>query len=322
VEEVQLRNFLMICKCASITEAADRLGIAQPSLSQQLLRLEDEFGTKLFQRTSRGVAATDAGRLLQEHAHSILRAMNRAREEVHSSERMPHGDVTFGLPSTASQLLGVPLIVAARAKLPMVNLRIRESISASIRRWLEDGRAELGILYDAEGARHLSAKPIARETLLLVGPPGQFGPVDGRGIAVTPVTPEFLGTCSLVVPSVGHGLRRLIDLRTDAGRIELNVAIEIDSLPHIKTLVSSGMGYSLLAHASIGAELMSGSLSAALVEGINLGRSVSLVRNPSQTVSRASLEIEDLAVGILNEMMADGRWFAEPLNDEHSVRLS
>jgi LysR family nitrogen assimilation transcriptional regulator len=315
VDELQLRNFLMICKCASITEAADRLGIAQPSLSQQLLRLEDEFATKLFQRTSRGVAATDAGRLLQEHAHSILRAMNRAREEVHSSERVPHGDVTFGMPSTASQLLGVPLVVAARAKLPMVNLRIRESISASIRRWLEDGRAELAILYDAEGARHLSAKPIARETLLLIGPPGEFGDVDARGIAIAPVSPEFLGKCALVVPSVGHGLRRLIDLRTDAGRIELNVAIEIDSLQHIKTLVAKGLGYSLLAHASVGEELSKGILSAAVVADINLGRSVSLVRNPSQTVSRASLEIEDLAVGMLLEMIDDGRWFAEPIGD-------
>jgi LysR family nitrogen assimilation transcriptional regulator len=315
MDEIQLRNFLMICRCASITEAADRLGIAQPSLSQQLLRLEDEFGTKLFRRTSRGVAATDAGRLLQEHAATILRAMNRAREEVHSTDRTPQGDITFAMPSTASLILGVPLLVAARASLPLVNLRIREAMSAAIRRWLEEGRTELAILYDAEGARHLSVKPLARETLLLVGPPGEFGPSDAHGIAANPVEPDVVAKASLILPSVAHGLRRLIDRRSNAGRIELNVAIEMDSLSHIKTLIASGLGFSLLSHAAISGELMRGELSAARVDGLDLDRSVCLVRNPSQTVTRASIEIEDLAVRLLHEMIEDGRWIAEPITE-------
>jgi len=115
MDEIQLRNFLMISRCSSITEAADRLGIAQPSLSQQLLRLEDEFGTKLFRRTSRGVAATDAGRMLQEHAATILQSMNRAREEVQGAERVAQGQVAIGLPGTASLILGVPLLISAYA---------------------------------------------------------------------------------------------------------------------------------------------------------------------------------------------------------------
>ena len=115
MDETQLRNFMMICRCASITEAAERLGIAQPSLSQQLLRLEDEFGTKLFHRTSRGVVATDGGRMLLEHASAILQAMNRAREEIHESDREPHGEVSIGLPATASIVLGVQLLIAPKA---------------------------------------------------------------------------------------------------------------------------------------------------------------------------------------------------------------
>lgn len=313
MDEIQLRNFMMICRCASITEAADRLGIAQPSLSQQLLRLEDEFGTKLFRRTSRGVAATDAGRMLQEHAATILQAMNRAREEVQGAEHVPQGQVAIGLPGTASLILGVPLLIAARASLPLVNIHVREAMSGTIRRWLEEGRIELGVLYDAEGLRHLASKVIARETLLLVGPAGAFGDADEFGIAVEPVAQSVLHGQDFILPSVSHGLRKLIERQLHMENLSLSVTTEIDSLAHTKTLVAAGLGYTLLSHAAIRAELTSGELSAAHIAGIDLSRSVSFVRNPAQRLTRASIEVEDLAAELLRDMIADGQWLATPV---------
>jgi LysR family transcriptional regulator, nitrogen assimilation regulatory protein len=316
MDETQLRNFVMIGRCASITEAADRLGIAQPSLSQQLLRLEDEFGTQLFRRTSRGVVATDAGRMLQEHAATILQAMNRAREEVQVAERVPQGQVAIGLPATASMLLGVPLLVAARTSLPLVTVHIREATTATIRRWLDEGRIELGVLYDAEGLRHLSTKVVARETLLLVGPAGAFGETDAFGIAIEPVAQPALKTYDFILPSVSHGLRALIERQLHMENFSLSAVIEIDSLAHTKTLVASRIGYSVLPHAAVCNELASGELSAANVEGIDLSRSVSFVRNPSQPLTRASIAVEDLARRLLREMIAEGQWLATPVEDE------
>lgn len=316
MDEIQLRNFVMIGRCASITEAADRLGIAQPSLSQQLLRLEDEFGTKLFRRTSRGVVATDAGRMLQEHAATILQAMNRAREEVQATERVPQGNVAVGLPATASMILGVPLLVAARRSLPLVNIHVREAMTGTIRRWLEEGRIELGILYAAEGTRHLSTKVIARETLLLVGPAGAFGETDAFGIATQPIEQPALKTYGFILPSVSHGLRELVERQLHMEDLSLSTTIEIDSLAHTKTLVASRLGYTLLPHAAIRSELAGGELSAAHVEGIDLSRSVAFVRNPAQPLTRASIEVEDLARQLLREMIADGRWLATPVEDE------
>lgn len=315
MDENQLRNFMMICRCASITEAADRLGIAQPSLSQQLLRLEDEFRTTLFHRTSRGVVATDAGRMLLEHASAILQAMNRAREEIHESDREPHGEVSIGLPATASIVLGVPLLIAARPALPQVNLRVREASGETIRQWLDENKIDLAVLYDAEGVRHLSTKPIARETLLLVGPPGLFGPCDEHGIALDPVDPVVLGNRDFILPSVSHGLRKLIERRLQGHNINISATIEIDSLAHTKTLVRAGMGYTLLSHAAISAELAENALSAARVGNVDFSRSVSLARNPATALTRASLEIEDLARRLVREMIADGRWIAELIDD-------
>ncbi len=316
MDEIQLRNFMMISRCSSITEAADRLGLAQPSLSQQLLRLEDEFGTKLFRRTSRGVVATDAGRMLQEHAATILQAMNRAREELQVAEHVPQGQVAIGLPATASLILGVPLLIAARSSLPLVNIHVREAMSGTIRRWLEEGRIELGVLYDAGGARHLTRKVIARETLLLVGPAGAFGDSDEFGIAAQPVEQAMLRTRDFILPSVSHGLRKLIERQLHMGNLSLSVSLEIDSLAHTKTLVAAGLGYTLLPHAAIRAELADGELSSAHIDGIDLSRSVSFFRNPAQALTRASIEVEDLARRLLREMIANGQWLATPIEDD------
>src|SRR5690606_23539931 len=132
------------------------------------------------------------------------------------------------------------------------------------------------------GVRHLSTKPIARETLLLVGPPGLFGSSDEHGIALEPVDPSVLSNRDFILPSVSHELRKLIERRLQARSINISATIEIDSLAHTKTLVRSGIGYTLLSHAAISAELASGELSAALVGNVDFSRSVSLVRNPAK----------------------------------------
>jgi LysR family nitrogen assimilation transcriptional regulator len=308
----QLRNFMLIAECGSITAAADRLGITQPSLSQQVRRLEDELGVALFDRTARGVALTEVGRLFQEHALIILKDIQRAREEVRRHDTAPSGEVVLGMPASTSQLLGVPLLIAARERFPQIALRLRESLSGAIRGWLEGGRVDLAVLYDAEGAKHLSVKRIADETLFLIGPAGEFGEQDARGVAISPVAAARLSGMQLVLPSAAHGLRRLIDRQAGARDLDVKAQIEIDSLSQIRALVAAGQGYSVLSHAAVATELLEGRLSAARITGVDLRRSVSLVRNPTQAITRASVAIEDLALALLRDMIADGRWITEP----------
>src|SRR5271166_4544625 len=112
MDENQLRWFLTISELGSVTRAAAKLQIAQPTLSQILLRLEEELGIKLFERTSRGVIPTEAGRVFQEHARNIVRDFERAREEVHRPDALSHTVVSVGLPSSISMLLGARLVIA------------------------------------------------------------------------------------------------------------------------------------------------------------------------------------------------------------------
>ena len=127
MDTLQIRNFLMIVECGSITKAADRLGIAQPSLSQQLLRIEDELGVSLFKRTARGVTPTEAGRLFQEHALNILQAMQRAREQVNRREDVPRRRGFLWHAKLCEPAIGRTLLVASSCAFPDTT-RIRESV--------------------------------------------------------------------------------------------------------------------------------------------------------------------------------------------------
>src|SRR6266436_4840592 len=74
----QLRIFLAVAQTATLTRASKQLGLAQPSLSQQLARLEESVGTRLFDRARNRMELTDAGRVLLRHAQSILKEINEA----------------------------------------------------------------------------------------------------------------------------------------------------------------------------------------------------------------------------------------------------
>src|SRR6185437_7647292 len=103
VDTRHLRAFLKIADTSSISRAAESLGISQPTLSQQLLRLEDEVGAGLFRRTARGVTLTDAGRILQEHARQLLRGTEQAIEDVRQFKSDVTGEVILAVPYSISR---------------------------------------------------------------------------------------------------------------------------------------------------------------------------------------------------------------------------
>ncbi len=307
MDEHQLRCFLAIAEFGSVSRAAARLGAAQPTLSQVLLRLEDELRVKLFERTSRGVSPTAAGAAFQDHARAILHEMQRAREEMRRHDPTAQESVVVGLPQSTSSLLGARLAVAAAEQLGGITLRLDDATSVHIREWLEEGRIELGILHNTEALRQLSVRRLAIEELFLIGPPGRFGPDIPRNEIALPAAEAR----PFILPGPRHHLRQFIDGEAQAQGITLKVDVELDTLVHIKALVSSGQGCTILPHAAVQEDLASGRLTAARISRPLLRRPVYLVRHPRRVVTRASQQVEELIVSILKGMVADGSWLAQ-----------
>lgn len=157
----QLRYFVAIVRCGSISQASLRLNIAQPALSLHIRNMEVDLGTPLLFRNPHGVQPTEAGTILFRNALVILDQLELARQEIEGSAAEPSGEVRVGLPSSISQVLGVPLILAARRQAPKVALRVAEAMSGYVLDWLRQGHVDFGLLYrpvDDRGPR--SVRPM------------------------------------------------------------------------------------------------------------------------------------------------------------------
>lgn len=306
METRYLRSFLKIAETGSITRAAESLGIAQPSLSQQLLRLEDEIGVNLFSRTARGVTLTDSGRLFQEHARRLLRVVDTAVEDIRHLNDEPVGDVILAVPHSISRIAGVGLFEAMLRRAPHVRFRLVEAMTAQTWGWLEDGKIDLGILNYLGPRRGLSFRRLASEELFLVGPRGKFeAAVDLPDMAMSD-----LSDLPMLLPGLPHGLRQLIDQEAARYGVTLKVFREMDVIAHLGTLIAAGHGYSILPLSAIADDLAAGRVSVARIEEGAMVRSVALVRNSGQVVTHASVRCEEVIAEVLARLIDDGIWQA------------
>lgn len=300
METAHLKAFLRIAETGSISRAAESLGIAQPSLSQQLLRLEDEIGFRLFDRTARGVTLTEQGRVFQERARQVLHVTDQAVADARLLRDDARGQVVFAMPPSLARMIGVELVETLADEVPLARVRVVEAFTGSIRGWLETEKIDLGVLYDLGPLRHLAARPLMSEELVVIGPRGRFGEAE---IPLSAIAGE-----PLIAPGPQHGLRQLIDREAARAGIDLSVRYEIDALDTMIGLVERIRGLAIVPVSAAVGPVADGHISMARIGSGGLRRSLSLVRNPSHVLTHASLRIEHLARAILARRTADGPW--------------
>ena len=170
MEMHQLRYFAAVARLSGFTRAADECRVAQPSLSQQIRKLEDEVGEPLLERERRRCRLTPAGELLLPHALAILEAAERGRLEIREMGGRVRGRVVLGaLPTVAPYFL--PEIVRAfQERHPAVDLEVREETTGQLLRGLEEGELDLALLSEAEAGPRVEMETLFREELLLCLP--------------------------------------------------------------------------------------------------------------------------------------------------------
>ncbi|SEM34914.1 LysR family transcriptional regulator, nitrogen assimilation regulatory protein [Roseovarius azorensis] len=303
----QLRYFIAIAEEGSLSAAAQRVNVAQPSLSQHVLTLERELGVQLLQRSSRGVSLTESGNILQAHALDIVQRLDTAIEVVRQSGSEPMGDVSFGLPSSVSMVLSVPLAETIRIDLPKVRFRAIEAMSGFIQTWLEEMSIDIGILYDVSSIRHLN------HTLLMTEELHFFSAADAWPFDTDPGSPVSLAELAnveLVLPSPHHGLRTMIDRFARTAGVRLNVATEMDALSQIKAMVARGSGHTILAPAAALDFVERGQLVMGRIVEPQMMRPVFLVRNPAKPMTQASREVERVTLEVIGDLIRRGIWQA------------
>jgi LysR family transcriptional activator of glutamate synthase operon len=168
----QLTYLVLLAEERNFTRAAERGNVAQPALSRQIQKLEDELGVPLVDRTTRRAALTPAGSDLVERARRILDELDGARHAARRSSQLLSGRVVLGVTTTPGSVDIPKLLAAFHHQHPDVELAVREDLSVRLADRLRADELDLAIVSGiaAQSRRQLTLDAVARDDLLLVVP--------------------------------------------------------------------------------------------------------------------------------------------------------
>jgi len=234
----QLRYVLAAIEHGSFSAAADALHLAQPSLSEQVRRLEAELGVTLFQRVGRGLVPTEAGRALRPHAEAALASVERARESVGAIRELRGGLASFGTFGTARTYLGTDLVEDFRTSHPGVRVRIVGQNSSDTAEAIRAGELEAGLVVLPIDDRGLSLRPAMRDEVLYVS----TDPARLR----RPMTIARLASAPLILSEASWGARdptrrQLSELAQREG-VSIEPQIDVEDVEVALELAVRGLG--------------------------------------------------------------------------------
>lgn len=300
METRQIRYFLAVAKWGSFSQAATRIGVAQPALSAQIAKLEARLGCALFVRKPRGVELTPAGLRFRKHALEIWDRIELAYQETRSAARRNGPELTIGIPTLTSSLLVAPLVEGARRHLP-VTLRVREAMGASLRDMLAERQLDLAILYKVPGESYADATLLFEEPLY-IGTRAELAPWRGDTLSAAQ-----LGELPLVLSTSGNSHRRQLEHFAQGAGLQLNIVAEVDSINGQMELVLKGVGATVFPLSGF-ANWPGHNLRLAKIDCGGLLSQAYLVRSNEPKHPQTLAPVEDLLRAIVSSLIEGGSW--------------
>lgn len=299
----QLKYFVAIVDSSSLSKAAERLYVAQPSLSQQVLNLETELGAQLLIRSPQGVTPTEAGKTLYRLARDVLRRMEQIQQEVREGSGSETGTVAIGFPTTIASLLATPLFKLVREKYPGIKLQIFESMSGYITELLANGRLDLAILFRDTESLGVTALPLFDESLYVVGELMARLAPDSEECRLA-----ALSNVPMVAPGPTNGLRLLIERTFTQANVDLNIVADIDSLPTLLEIADSGAACTILPASALARRRSLQVIPMRKLIEPEMRRPASLCWSKAVPALAATQVVKATMVDLIRELQGQGAW--------------
>lgn len=293
----QLAYFVAVAEARHFTHAAERMQIAQPSLSQQVRALERDVGATLFHRIRGNVTLTEAGETLLPIARRILAETDTAYRAVRELDELGRGRVRLGAtPSLCTGLLPA-MLATFRRDYPGIELAIRESGSRDLQEELSEGTLDLAIIIDPRlhNDPRLSAAPLLAEELVVISAKGT--PAPGARMTI-----RALKDRPLVMFRRGYDLRDATLAACRAEGFEPTFAIEGGEMDAVLEFVRAGIGLAVVPSTVVGDRFHTTRFSAP-----GLTRTVQLAYRRDVEPTRAVRALRDAIMTSLADAARAGR---------------
>jgi LysR family hydrogen peroxide-inducible transcriptional activator len=277
----QLRYFVAVADEGSFSRAAAREHVAQPSLSQQIQKLEAEMGQRLFDRLPRSVVATEAGKYLLEYARKILVEIADARRCLDELKREVVGRLAVGAIPTITPYVLPELIGKFQHRYPKVTLEILEDTTERLVRRLEDGELDIAFVSTCDESPALERHSLGREALLVLLPKGH------QLAKKKKIKWSDLKSQKFLLLHEMHCLSAQVYQFLAANHLRPELAVTGAQLGTIARMVAAGMGVSLVPQMMIEAEPATGCVALPFAPPVPV-RELNLVRNPLRFQSKAA----------------------------------
>jgi len=281
----QLAAFCAVVERRSFSQAAERLGVTQPAVSLQVRALEKRLGTQLLDRSGRRVEPTEAGMRLYRGAQRLLALEEQVITEVglEGGEELT-GTFELGASTGPGGIVVAQLLCEFAERHPDLRVTLWVFDTQTIVERVAARELELGVVGAARRHRGVAFEPFFRDPVVLVCPPGhRFA---GRTISV-----EELREGNLIAMQEGAGVRQLLEdeLRRTGTRLrDIGVRLELGLQESALSAVRAGYGVTFISRRSVEADLATGTLAEARVEGLELERDVFVVRATGRVETRAA----------------------------------
>lgn len=238
----QLRYLVLLAEELSFTRAAARAKVAQPALSKQVRKLEDELGVPLVDRTSRRVRMTAHGVALAQRARRVLAELDEARAEVRDTTALLGGRVTIGVSPTPGPLDVAQLLGTFHAEHPGVELALREELSLTLAGRLRGDELDVAFVsaIGAADRARLTLQPLAREPLVAILPPSH------RRAGAARLRVGDLRDESLIAFAAGATIRETVTTAAAHAGFAPRVAFETYDPHRARALVAHGLGVAIV----------------------------------------------------------------------------
>ena len=241
----QLRYFCAIADSGSFSRAARQTHVSQPSLSQQIRKLEDELGVRLFDRLGRTVRLTELGQTFLPRARAVLRELEAARGDVDHQKDFVGGAVTIGVIPTVAPYLLPPYLSDFSRKFPQARVTVVEEITPVLLERLHAATIDLAILALPIRGHEYETFSILTERLFAALPKRH------RLARSSAVSLKDLRSEPFLLLRDGHCFRDTAVAACDRARLHPQIVFESGQFSSLLSMVGAGMGVSLVPEMAI-----------------------------------------------------------------------
>jgi DNA-binding transcriptional LysR family regulator len=293
----RLKIFHTVARLLNFTKAGEQLHMTQPAVTFQIRQLEEQFNTRLFDRTHNKVTLTEAGKQVYMYADRILKLYEDMTHSITEMTGDVSGGVSLGASTTIAEYMLPRLIGNFKMKYPEVNISLKESNSEDIITMVENNVVDLAIVEGSINNKNLIVEQCRVDQLVVIMP-NNHALANESTLQVKDILEH-----PFICRESGSGTQEAITnyVHKQSPNSVLNICFELSSPEAIKGAVEAGMGISIVSRASIDKELRLGTLTA--VELLpKLERPFSFVRQRYKFKSRAADELLDFAQEFCKQM--------------------